>query len=618
MKRILHVGFLIALGIVLALPALASAGGAISNWAAPSSWSPQGGLAAGGRTALAVSAAPLPFIPVTPCRVADTRAGSGFPAGYGPPSMTSSAGRSFVLPGRCGIPASAVAVSFNFTVWGTSSYGDFNIYPTGAAPAAVSTLNWGPGTLALANAAVIPLGTSGAITVLNESPGTVDLFFDVNGYYASTQPTATTFYITTPDIYAIWGTSTHTNGYGVLGFGGSSGVGTYGTGGIYGVEGTSGTGIGVYGSSSTTDGVYGVSNGGNGVHGQTSVAGIAGVYGGNTSNSNGSHGVGGYASGTGIVFGVQGQISASAAAGSAGVHGIGASAVGNSYAILGETSDTTGNSAAILGRITGGGAMTPDPSTLGSWVPAGVRGEGANTGIWGFGNVLGIVGRAYTTGGVFSGGGYIGYNGGSTTYGVYGNPGSSGTTNWAVYAAGNMGASGTKPFVEPHPSQPGMVIRYVALEGPEAGTYFRGRGRFVGHQAVIEVPEDFRLVSDAEGLSIQVTPIGDLSQVAVVYLGLDSIELKSSRDVEFFYHVNGVRRTFKDWKVLVQSDEFMPEGASARMPEGLSPEQRRSLIRNGTYNEDGTVNMTTARRLGWDAQWSRRPSMDSGKAAPQK
>ena len=47
----------------------------------------------------------------------------------------------------------------------------------------MSTLNWGPGMLALANAAVISLGTTGAITVVNEGPGTVDLFFDVNGYF---------------------------------------------------------------------------------------------------------------------------------------------------------------------------------------------------------------------------------------------------------------------------------------------------------------------------------------------------------------------------------------------------------------------------------------------------
>jgi hypothetical protein len=91
--------------------------------------------------------------------------------------------RDFVVAGQCGIPADAKAVSFNFTVWDTTSYGDFRIQAKGGAAATVSTLSWVPGVLALANAAIIPLGATGAITVVNEGPGTVDLFFDVNGYF---------------------------------------------------------------------------------------------------------------------------------------------------------------------------------------------------------------------------------------------------------------------------------------------------------------------------------------------------------------------------------------------------------------------------------------------------
>ena len=78
-------------------------------------------------------------------------------------------------------------MSFNFTVWNTLSFGDLKVYPTGGTVAAVSTLNWNPGMLALANAAVVPLGTGGSagqITTVNESGTPIDLFIDVNGYYA--------------------------------------------------------------------------------------------------------------------------------------------------------------------------------------------------------------------------------------------------------------------------------------------------------------------------------------------------------------------------------------------------------------------------------------------------
>jgi hypothetical protein len=413
----------------------------------------------------------------------------------------------------------------------------------------------------------VQAGTSGSINVFSAN-ASADVIIDINGYYSYTVSFALggSFpVLTTTGAYAIWGSNTVTNGVGIWG------TDNNGTGSI-GVKGTSDQGIGVYGSSTS-----------------------------------GTQGVGGFAGGTGTVFGVQGQISASGGAGSAGVHGIGANVTGKSYGVLGETSDANGDSAAVQGLITGTGVMVGNP---GNWVQSGIRGDAAEIGVWGFANTWAVVGRAYTTGGVLSGLGTLGENAGTTTYGVHGTAGTSGTTNWAVYASGNMGASGAKPFVEPHPTQAGVVIRYVALEGPEAGTYFRGRGRFVGREAVIEVPEDFRLVTDGEGLTIQVTPIGDLSQVAVVSMGLDTIELKSSRDVEFFYHVNGVRKTFKDWKVMVSGNEFMPAGQNAKMPDGLSDEQKRSLIRNGTYNGDGTPNMATAQRLGWDVEWSRRAAQD--------
>ncbi len=42
------------------------------------------------------------------------------------------------------------------------------------------------------------------------------------------------------------------------------------------------------------------------------------------------------------------------------------------------------------------------------------------------------------------------------------------------------------------------------------------------------------------------------------------------------------------------------------MVEALSPEQKRRLIANGTYDPDGTVNTETARRLGWEKAWEDR------------
>ncbi len=189
--------------------------------------------------------------------------------------------------------------------------------------------------------------------------------------------------------------------------------------------------------------------------------------------------------------------------------------------------------------------------------------------------------------------------------GVYGSVNTTATGNYGVYSLGNMGASGTKPFVEPHPTDPTKVIRYVALEGPEAGTYFRGRAFVHKGTVEIEVPESFRIVTDEEGLTVHVTPMGR-AQVWVERADLNEIVLGASRDVLVSYIVHGVRRAFKEWQPVGEGAEYMPASPDARSPEGLSDEARRRLIANGTYNADGTVNMATAERVGWTAIWESR------------
>jgi hypothetical protein len=216
-------------------------------------------------------------------------------------------------------------------------------------------------------------------------------------------------------------------------------------------------------------------------------------------------------------------------------------------------------------------------------------------------NTYGVLGRLQTSTGTL------------VTFGVLGFR--SGTTNYGVFSGGDFGGSGAKFFVEPHPTDPTKVIRYVALEGPQPQTFFNGRGRFQGGVAQISVPEDFRLVTDAEGLVVQVTPIGEMASIAVLKADLDSIVVKSSRNVEFFYTVNGIRRTMKDLVPIMNGTEFMPESPSARMPDSLAPAQKQMLISNGTYNADGSANLETAERVGWTKIWQEREAAAKAAAA---
>lgn len=128
------------------------------------------------------------FVAVTPCRVVDTRLPNGQ---LGGPIMPAGSTRSFPLPsGGCALPANATAYSLNVTVvpLNGSPLSYLSIWPTGGAQPGVSTLNDAEGDI-IANAAIVPAGTSGAISVYVTDSSNV--IIDVNGYFASNSSPAT-------------------------------------------------------------------------------------------------------------------------------------------------------------------------------------------------------------------------------------------------------------------------------------------------------------------------------------------------------------------------------------------------------------------------------------------
>jgi hypothetical protein len=315
----------------------------------------------------------------------------------------------------------------------------------------------------------------------------------------------------------------------------------------------------------------------------------------NKGSSFASSGILGFVSSTtGTTYGVLG-LGVSGSAGAVGVRGLQEGTSGPTYGVQGVTFSTAVGAAGVLG-IDGSG-----DSGLWSGFPVGVRGGSINgIGVYGSSRHQAVRGDLLdSSGGSLISSGTLGY---SSTVGVF--------------FEGGLAGSGAKSFVEPHPTDASKVIRYVSLEGPEAGTYFRGRGRFQRGLATIEPPEDFRIVTDPDSLSIQVTPIGEITGVAVVRIGLDGIVVRASHDVEFFYLVNGVRRAYNHWDPIQENEKFfVPESPGARLPKYLSEEERGRLIANGTYNADGTVNMETAERVGWAKAWRDREKQAKAAAA---
>lgn len=176
--------FVIVCGVSPAQPSTESPE-AIANWSAPPYWSPQKSspelTAVQPQDVEGVPTPALAFTGITPCRIADTR-GNGFTGQYGPPSLAAGSPRNFALGGQCGIAGGAEAVSLNITVTTTLGPGFILIYPQGGAQPTVSTLNYVAGQT-IANAAVVPLGAGGGVTIIAGVSGT-DLIIDTNGYYA--------------------------------------------------------------------------------------------------------------------------------------------------------------------------------------------------------------------------------------------------------------------------------------------------------------------------------------------------------------------------------------------------------------------------------------------------
>jgi hypothetical protein len=118
---------------------------------------------------------------LSPCRLIDTRGTAGVPIGG--PALANGSTRTFVLTGKCGIPAGTRAVAANLTVVVPTQAGDLRLFPTGGT-ATSSNLNFRSGQTR-ANNAVISLDASGqlSVTCAMAAAGAANILLDVVGYF---------------------------------------------------------------------------------------------------------------------------------------------------------------------------------------------------------------------------------------------------------------------------------------------------------------------------------------------------------------------------------------------------------------------------------------------------
>jgi hypothetical protein len=136
------------------------------------------------------SRADLNFVEVTPCRLIDTRDGTGASTSDDTPGLRVSPGP-FDIQVRdfCDVPTEAVAFSFNVSAIGPSQAGDLRVFPIDAAPApVVATLSYEAGIFAIVNGTIVELGPGPGNDIrmtfaMGVAGGTLHITLDVNGYF---------------------------------------------------------------------------------------------------------------------------------------------------------------------------------------------------------------------------------------------------------------------------------------------------------------------------------------------------------------------------------------------------------------------------------------------------
>ena len=132
---------------------------------------------------------PGSFVPTTPSRVLDTRAGSRLPA---------RAIKTFSVPGHGGIPSSgASTVVMTLTALHSSRSGYLTTYADGTPRPKTSNVDFAAGQ-AVGNQVVGQLGADGKVSVYNGSDGPVDLVGDVQGYFVAGPPQSAGAFVAAP------------------------------------------------------------------------------------------------------------------------------------------------------------------------------------------------------------------------------------------------------------------------------------------------------------------------------------------------------------------------------------------------------------------------------------
>jgi len=203
----------------------------------------------------------------------------------------------------------------------------------------------------------------------------------------------------------------------------------------------------------------------------------------------------------------------------------------------------------------------------------------------------------------------IAQNGGST-YGLFGSGSGGSGSNYGLYVP-----TGTKTWVNPHPTDPTKAIVYSTVEADRDTALLRGRAQLVNGRVTVVFPEHYAMtLSDLpeEPVHVIVTPrSADSKGLAVVSSNNAEFEVVELADgignYEFDYVVTGARRGYEEKEIIIDNVDYIPgegnlasfEGEVQEYYDRMSPGIRRIFKSSGILNAQGKINAPLFARKNW-------------------
>jgi hypothetical protein len=103
---------------------------------------------------------------------------------------------------------------------------------------------------------------------------------------------------------------------------------------------------------------------------------------------------------------------------------------------------------------------------------------------------------------------------------------------------------GPMSIVSPHPDNPELELISASPIAGEASSFARGSGTMIAGEAIVNLPEHFALLTESEGLTVQLTARGRPLQLFVTELTTDRLVVHEANGASgsFDYLIQGIQR----------------------------------------------------------------------------